>query len=202
MPELVVFDLDMCMWAPEMYELSEVPDETCVVQGALGDKGNGVVGVRSGGDTIRLFEGALTVLQQYHAGEFPGVKLAAASSADTPLAVRIGRAAMDLLEVVPGVTMRQVFRSGWPGDVQNMQIGRAAPLSSDKSKTHFPILQRETGVPYEKMLFFDDCIWGDHCAKVARHCPGVVTVRTPSGLTLGEWEQGLKMYAGAAATRS
>jgi magnesium-dependent phosphatase 1 len=65
---------------------------------------------------------------------------AAASSADTPLAVSIGRKAMTMLEVAPGVTVRQVFALGWPeGFEGNMQIGRTSPLSSDKAHTHFPI---------------------------------------------------------------
>ncbi len=27
---------------------------------------------------------------------------------------------------------------------------------SDKSKTHFPRIRQMTGIPYNKMLFFDD----------------------------------------------
>ena len=49
----------------------------------------------------------------------------------------------------------------------NMQIGRSPPLSSDKT-THFRLLQENTGVPYDRMLFFDDCGWSDNCAVVER----------------------------------
>ena len=48
-----------------------------------------------------------------------------------------------------------------------MQIGRSPPLSSDKT-THFRLLQENTGVPYDRMLFFDDCGWSDNCAVVER----------------------------------
>ena len=51
---------------------------------------------------------ALRVFQEYWTGKYPGMRLAAASSADTPLAVKIGRKAMTLLEIVPGVTMEEV----------------------------------------------------------------------------------------------
>ncbi len=27
LPKMIVFDLDMCMWSPEMYELSQCPDK-------------------------------------------------------------------------------------------------------------------------------------------------------------------------------
>ena len=77
----------------------------------------------------------------------------------------------------------------------SLQIGRSPPLSSNKAQTHFPILREATGVPYDGMLFFDDSNWSDHCGIVERNCPGVVTQRTPRGMTEFEWEQGLKKYA-------
>ncbi len=192
MPQLVVLDLDECVWSPEMYTLDELPGD--VVRGELLGAGAGARGVKSGPYTIAMYDGALRALQRFHAGEYPGTRLAVASSADTPRAVQIGRAAMRVLEVVPGVTMHDVLSDGWADEI-NLQIGRSKPLSSDKSRTHFPILRDLTGVPYEGMLFFDDSNWSDHCGIVERNCPGVVTQRTPRGMTEFEWEQGLKKYA-------
>eukprot|EP00605_Chrysophyceae_sp_TOSAG23-4_P002152 GSChrysophyteH1.ASY1.ANO1.2380.1 assembled CDS len=164
-PKLVVFDLDECVYHPEMYSLHVVPTKNdCVMQRIL-------------------------------AGDYPGMRIAAASSADTPLAVRIGRAALELLEVAPGVTVRSVFALGFPQDYDgNMQIGRSPPLSSKKEQTHFPILRRETGVEYADMLFFDDCNWGDNVGNVNRAL-GVVGQRTPHGLTESDWSDGLHLYA-------
>lgn len=126
---------------------------------------------------------------------YPGVRIAAASSADTPLAVSIGKKSMSMLEIFPNVTMRDVFAMGWDDGFEgNIQIGRTHPLSSDKSKTHFPILHRETGIAYDKMVFFDDCNWGDHCSNVAAACPGVITQKTPTGLQEIEFFQALSMY--------
>ena len=150
LPTLVVFDLDECVWHPEMYTLDEVPTARDAVRGDLNGRGEGVVSVRSGGRTIELFPGALQALQRIYEGEYGStLRVAAASSADTPQAVRIGRAAMGVLEVVPGVTLEQAFLhiGGGFGDDRNLQIGRTAPLSSNKSRTHFPILRKGTGVP-------------------------------------------------------
>lgn len=129
------------------------------------------------------------------------MRVAVASSADTPLAVRIGRSALEFLEVVPGVTVREVLGMGWPeGFKGNLQIGRTPPLSSNKAATHFPVLRRETGIPFDRMLFFDDCNWDDHCGAVARGCKegasglGPVTARTPQGLGLTDWQRGLEQY--------
>ena len=172
-----------------MYELDEVPTEASKVLGKLPD-GEGVVAVRSGYEEIRVFPDALLILRDFYNNCFPShLRIAAASSADTPRAAQIGRAAMGLLEVIPGITLRQVFAKGWPeGFEGNLQIGRSPPLSSNKAETHFPILRRETGIDYPEMIFFDDCIWGDHCGNVERLCPGVVTQRTPRGLPKSEWE--------------
>ena len=203
LPSMVVFDLDMCVWSPEMYTLDDMPSKPYRGRLIKDDADSeGVISVSSGYESIRLFPGALQVLQEFEMGKYPGMRLAIASSADTPRAVEIGRAALDILEVLPGVTVRQIFRKGWEeGFEGNVQIGRSPPLTSDKATTHFPIIQSLTQVPYNEMLFFDDCIWGDHCDKVARKCPGVVTQRTPRGLQYSEWVTGLQSYNKAAINK-
>ena len=99
LPELVVFDMDMCLWSPEMYTLDSIPTLKDAQRGKLGDKGEGVVAVSSGYEDIRIFPAALTVLQDFYEGKYgTTMRIAAASSADTPRAVSIGRAAMGILE--------------------------------------------------------------------------------------------------------
>jgi magnesium-dependent phosphatase 1 len=50
-------------------------------------------------------------------------------------------------------------------------------------------------------LFFDDCNWGDHCGMVQAACRepltnmGPAVVRTPNGLTVAKWQEGLVAYA-------
>lgn len=200
LPKLIVFDLDMCLWSPEMYELNEIPisAEKNGIKGKLNDEGTmeGITAVKSGTDLIKLFPASLKILQDFHNGLLgDDVRIAAASSADTPHAVKIGRAALNILEVVPGVTVRSVFNRGWPEEFEgNMQIGRSPPLSSNKAETHFPILKKKTGIDYDKMVFFDDCNWGDHCSKVAAKCKGVICQRTPRGLQLREIQLALDAY--------
>ena len=68
LPKLIVFDLDMCLWSPEMYELSVVPVEGDKIIGKLGKLDQeGCIKVKSGGhDTIQLFPAALQVLQHFY----------------------------------------------------------------------------------------------------------------------------------------
>jgi magnesium-dependent phosphatase 1 len=105
-----------------------------------------------------------------------------------------------MLEVVPGVAVWDVLMAGHGGHDPN-QIGRTPPLSADKAQSHFPRLQRATGVPYHHMLFFDDCTWSDNCGNVQQHCVdpvcglAPVCIRTPDGLTEDKWFEGLSTYA-------
>jgi magnesium-dependent phosphatase 1 len=79
------------------------------------------------------------------------------------------------------------------------QIGRTGPLTSNK-RTHFQLLQQESRIPFEEMLFFDDCNWGDHCATVTREF-GVTSYKTPSGLHYHEFEAALDLYQRNAQRR-
>lgn len=202
-PELCVFDLDACLWDKEMFEMQAVPKASDKVVGDLNGRGEGVVGVMSGRDKISLHAGSLVALQEHADGKYPGMRIAVASSADTPFAERVGRASLALLEVLPGLTVWDMLLRDWDGDDVN-QIGRQPPLSSNKSLTHFPRLRAATGVCFDKMLFFDDCLWGDHCGMVAENCVEAngrspVTVRTPKGLGEAQWRLGLSQYAKAQA---
>jgi len=207
-PELLVFDLDACFWDKEMYEMRALPGD--VKRGDLNGLGEGVIGVMSGRDQISLHKGSLVALQEHYDGMYQNdsndnhahanLKIAFASSADTPFAEQVGRATLKLLEVVPGVTVWDLAMRDW-NDVDVNQIGRQPPLSSNKAQTHFPRLREATGIRYDRMLFFDDCLWGDHCGMVAAACKesdtgkGPTTVRTPNGLGDKEFRKGLQLYS-------
>ena len=85
-----------------------MPTPKDAVYGELAGAGEGVVGVKSGSEVIRLYPGALKAFQRLISGEYgPDIRVAVASSADTPTAVKIGRAAMGVLEVLPGIVQLQ-----------------------------------------------------------------------------------------------
>eukprot|EP01065_Artemidia_motanka_P012206 TRINITY_DN16688_c0_g1_i2.p2 TRINITY_DN16688_c0_g1~~TRINITY_DN16688_c0_g1_i2.p2 ORF type:complete len:139 (+),score=13.80 TRINITY_DN16688_c0_g1_i2:38-418(+) len=80
LPKMVVFDLDACVWEPEMYQLPGCPSQE--VRGSL-PGGEGVVGMRCGsrGPTVRLFPGALRALNELRTNpELADVEVACASS--------------------------------------------------------------------------------------------------------------------------
>lgn len=65
----------------------------------------------------------------------------------------------------------------------------------DNKGTHFKSLHKASGIAYKDMLFFDDCNWGDNCRDVEWACPGVVTTKTPSGLTPQKWAEASSIIA-------
>ena len=95
--------------------MPSVPTADNVVRGDLNGRGEGIIGVMSGRNRISLHPGGLLALQEHADGNFPGMRIALASSADTPKAEQIGRASLALLEVTPGVTVWDLLMKDWDG---------------------------------------------------------------------------------------
>ena len=152
LPSMIVFDLDDCLWTPEMHELPGCPE--IPVHGILNPHGSnggtplkGVVGLQVPRyrDTVTLYDGARRVLYELAVNPvYKGVLLATASSSLEP---SYSYACLAGIEILPGRTL---------GDMMSYhQIGRTGRLSPDKT-THFQELHEESGVPFHEMLFFDD----------------------------------------------
>jgi magnesium-dependent phosphatase 1 len=175
LPSLIVFDLDACLWTPEMFELNTSP--------TVYDPKAG--GMRAGQDTVRLFPGAQAVIRKILlSDEFKSVRVAVASSTTEPT---YAKSCIEGLPCCPPADGREErlsdlidFRQIYPGS---------------KGRKHFPALHKESGVAFDAMLFFDDCTYGDNCADVASCCPGVTCVRTPQGLTTELFQTGLDAWA-------
>jgi len=132
--------------------------------------------------TLQLYPGARRVLYELATDpKYDGVLLAVASSSLEP---SYSYTCMEYLEILPGLTIKEM--------ISYDEVGRSGHLSPDK-RTHFKHLHEESGVPYDEMLFFDDCNWGDHCAIVSK-AYGVVCQRTPMGLHYAEFLRGLEIY--------
>ncbi|GMI08967.1 hypothetical protein TrVE_jg11426 [Triparma verrucosa] len=181
LPSTIIFDLDDCLWSPEMYTLRSIPSKP--VKGPLGAHGEGVIGMKcSSGETVKLFPAALKILQRIASNEFENVTFGVASSSEEP---SYSRACLQGLEILPGVKMDSLF------PIQ--AIGRTGGLTSRKT-THFSSLKKQhPSMVFTDTLFFDDCNWGDHVGDL-NNALGVKGVRTPNGLTEEEFETGLSMF--------
>jgi len=173
-PTLIVFDLDACLWSPEMFELSAAPTAYDAAAG----------GVTAGNDVVRLFSGAAAVLRRLLTdSQFADVHVAVASSTTEPAY------ANRCIETLP-IDANGAREERLCDLVEYCQI-----YPGSKGRQHFPALQKQSGVPYDQMLFFDDCTYGDNVADVARSCQGTTCVRTPDGLTEALFDAGLAAFA-------
>merc|ERR1740121_633931 len=118
-PRLIVFDLDACLWSPEMFELNSAPRAY--------DKEAG--GVRAGHDVVRLFPGAAAVLRALQTdARFAHTEIAVASSTTEP-----AYANTCLDQLVIGADDATVGSL-----VQYREI-----YPSNKGRAHFPALRKE-----------------------------------------------------------
>ncbi|CAN0294980.1 unnamed protein product, partial [Discosporangium mesarthrocarpum] len=164
-PKLVVFDCDMCLWcvSPEMFQLNSAPS-------GWNESTNTVI---AGRGFVKIFPGAVLALRELHSHDkFQETQVAVASATSHK---SYAMECLRCFEVSPGVKVDHIlsYREIYP---------------SHKGQ-HFNRLHELSGVPYNQMLFFDDCIWGDNCRDVERACPGVTTVKTPRGLTQELWKE-------------
>eukprot|EP00586_Coscinodiscus_wailesii_P003926 CAMPEP_0172485266 /NCGR_PEP_ID=MMETSP1066-20121228/13227_1 /TAXON_ID=671091 /ORGANISM="Coscinodiscus wailesii, Strain CCMP2513" /LENGTH=224 /DNA_ID=CAMNT_0013250409 /DNA_START=75 /DNA_END=749 /DNA_ORIENTATION=+ len=197
LPKMIVFDLDDCLWTPEVFTLPSPP--SIPVRGDLNPSTSssaphrqnpksspaeeGIIGMRcaGGGPTVHLFPGARATLRELVLNShYADVTVALASSSLEP---DYSHMCLDI-EIVPGMSLMDV--------VSYAQIGRTGRLSPRKT-SHFGLLREESGFSFEEMLFFDDCNWGDHVADL-ENALGVVGQRTPRGLQLSEFYEGLEKY--------
>ena len=130
LPELVIFDLDDCLWSPETCHLNgELPSEK--INGNLLEKGVGVKKLKCGEKVLELHDGALLALQQIFEhnnnlakNDSQIIRLAVASSSRSwtktegektkKVAPRdIALKSLTYLEVFPGLSIKEVLDSTW-----------------------------------------------------------------------------------------
>ena len=107
---MIVFDLDDCLWTPEMHELMGTPE--IPVYGPMTPKSTQqvVVGLQVPRyrDTVTLYNGARQVLYELATNPiYEGVQLSTASSSLEP---SYSYACLDGIEIVPGLTMGEMMR--------------------------------------------------------------------------------------------
>ena len=202
MLQLVVFDLDFCVWKPEMYQLRGPPTLTNLksiqpkqprkrkksqqlqTSSSLPKRPNtnrkGMIVTDQAGTPITVFDGASHALseinnwrKQKDLTAKSNIKVAVASCTDEP---GYARKCMDWLIVDDGSTLSSCF------DHVEIRPG-------DKRR-HFESLHRITGIPYEEMCFFDDYDLNINSVGSL----GVKCYHTPHGMTVNAWEDALKTF--------
>lgn len=175
LPKAIIFDLDGCLWTPEMYEIMYF----------MGGKGapftkdpqnNGNL-LTCGKTPVKLLGDVRAVFQDlYRKPLFRDVRIGISSRTDR---ADWARELLEKFEVTESEGGKVVYLA----DVMNGPI----EIEKDSKVDHFRRIHIETGIEYEDMLFFDNEF--GNCEKVASL--GVSVVYCPSGVTRKVWDMGI-----------
>jgi magnesium-dependent phosphatase 1 len=187
--QLAVFDLDFCVWKPEMHQIQGPPILTPMKtfekkkrKAKTQPSGlqltqttqKGMTVTDRAGTPITLFDGAYFALSEINKMKRQDkIQTAVASSTDKP---PWARQCLEWMIVEDGSTLASCF-------------GYMEIRSGDKQR-HFESLNRISGIPFENMCFFDDT--RSNILSVSQL--GVKCVHTPSGLTRDAWKKALDMF--------
>lgn len=126
-------------------------------------------------DTPHLYPEARQVLD---ALRDKGVRMAVASRTPTP-------------PVASAFLQKLGISSGY---FESVQLIPWTSANAQKDKAHFPKIQKETGIPYSEMLFFDD--ESPNIARVSKLGVTSFLVSEAEGVSCRSFTQALQQYAG------
>lgn len=170
-PRLIVFDLDGCLWKPEMYELAwrgmnHAPFDYINIRDKTRMKSQLNSVVQLIGDVAVIIDEL--VLDRT-------VQLAISSRCDEPMWARELLGKMTL--PVSGMTLEEAITGPWE-------------ISFDAKIHHFDRIAKQTGIQLEDMVFFDN--EQQNCKSVSRK--GVTVGYTPNGVTRDIFEKTMSKF--------
>jgi magnesium-dependent phosphatase 1 len=169
---MYVFDLDGCVWDPEMYQLwgggaPFAPDAKN--EGDLLD---------CKGQMVSLMADVRRIWRMLHEDPaYAGARVAVASCCDEPA---WADECLSKFTVAPGVALADI--------VSFSEIHKGSKAG------HLASISRASGVALEDMIFFDN--EPGNCRTVQG--VGVTSVYTPGGVTMSEFEKGLAEFPSAS----
>ena len=125
----------------------------------------------SAGEQVNLFDDVSEILMRIKT-EFLNTKIAVASRTTYP---HWANTCLELFTIGPHSLKSVIHHS---------------EIYPENKQIHFQELHQKTGIPFENMLFFDNEVW--NCREVEQL--GVLSIHTPRGLTLKDFNMGLKRY--------
>merc|ERR1712130_11326 len=170
-PKVFVFDLDGCVWEPEMYELwgSGSPFTLNRKNGNLKDSRN---------TDVYLLGAVREILYELKTNEkYANSIVAIASTRDEP---NWARECLDKFKIGPNldITLGTVFSHS---EIYKSSIGK---------KKHFQEIKTKTGVDFDEMVFYDNQMNNMNCVSKL----GVTCVYTPDGVTAKMWQKSLEDF--------
>ncbi|KAH7460663.1 hypothetical protein PRIC1_006286 [Phytophthora ramorum] len=189
-PRLVVFDLDFTLWYPEMYELWGAPFKKNATTGAVTD---------CKGEQVHFFGAVHSVLSILETDpQFRDTtEVAVASRTTEPKWAKTCMRLMDV-DIGSGAQAEDGDEESEEEDEETTKTSLQTIVDYEaiyprNKRVHFEQLKKDSGIPYEDMLFFDN-EYGN-VQDIQRL--GVTCAYCPQGLTEGSWIQGMEAFQAA-----
>eukprot|EP00980_Cylindrotheca_fusiformis_P016988 scaffold5166_cov152-Cylindrotheca_fusiformis.AAC.1 len=167
-PKLIAFDLDGCLWKPEMYELSWYGKGSPFKPDGKGNM------ISAGGEKVRLLGNVREIFSELYRRQ-DEVLVGISSRTDEP---SWSRELLDKFLLDDGKTSMASVLNG------------PIEISYDNKRDHFRRISRKTGIAVEDMVFFDN--ERGNCADVARL--GVTVAYVPNGVTKKLYQSALDAF--------
>lgn len=171
-PTLIVFDLDGCLWSPEMYELLWQGREAGSPFTSLSENE-----MRSNsGTAVKLLGDVANVLEELHSNpKWKDTQVGISSRTDEPDWAR------ELLQKFQLPQSQVPLQTVFKGPIE---------ISYDSKTTHFQRISKSTGVPLEEILFFDNEF--GNCKSVSKQ--GVSVCHCPEGVTRDAFDRAVESF--------
>ena len=190
-PRAVIFDLDGCLWRPEMYELVWFSKGRGAPFTPDPDANDGTL-LSVAGEPVRLIGDVRDVMRELHESpDWEGVAVGISSRTDEPDWAR------ELLRKFVIGERRSDGERGGEGDraqhpivLQDVFEQGPIEIAKDGKIKHFQRIANKLGISFGDMLFFDN--ESGNCKEVARL--GVTVAYCPDGVTNQIWEVALEAF--------
>ena len=170
LPKVLVFDLDGCLWEPEMYELLYGTGGAPFKPRPDGDL------IDRSGNIITLLGNTRDIMYELKSdGKWKDTKVAIASKCNEP---NWAQECLDKFQLREKVNLRSVFSP----DLIEIYFGSKV--------NHLRSIAKKSGIALTDMIFFDNQI--DNCREVA--AIGVTVAYTPDGVTRSIFEKALQAF--------
>jgi magnesium-dependent phosphatase 1 len=184
-PKLIIFDLDGCLWRPEMYELIHfMGNRGAPFRPSEEDKN---ILVTVGGQPVQLLKDVRDVMREiYSDPQWNDVLVGISSRTDAPHWAR---------ELLSKFTVHD--SDGGDFVLSDVFQGGPIEISYESKVKHFQRISRHTNIGFQDMVFFDNEF--GNCQSIASL--GVTVGYCPGGVCRGIWEKTLEAYSSSSSLR-
>ena len=183
-PKLIIFDLDGCLWRPEMYELIHfMGNKGAPFRPSEHDKN---ILLTAGGQPVQLLKDVRKVMREiYSDPQWNDVLVGISSRTDAPHWARelLSKFTVPLDLDGDEFVLADVFQDG------------PIEMSYESKVKHFQRISRETNIGFQDMVFFDNEF--GNCQSIASL--GVTVGYCPGGVCHGIWEKTLEAFSSSSS---